>query len=222
MSTGQIDVIHNFVDVTRCDRDLAAAHRRRLAPDGAPLLLHASNFRPVKRIRDVLEIFREVQETVPCHLAMVGDGPERPGAERFARDAGIAHRVEFLGNVTPVEGVIAAGDVFLLPSQEESFGLAALEAMSCGVPVVASNAGGLPELVAHGDGGFVFPVGDTHAMATQVIALLRDRKELLRQKKLARKRAVEHFSTDSSSTSTRRSTAAFSPEKQCSPGGWWS
>lgn len=191
-----IEVIHNFVDVTRCDRDLAAAHRRRLAPDGAPLLLHASNFRPVKRIRDVLEVFREVQETVPCHLAMVGDGPERPGAERFARDAGIAHRVEFLGNVTPVEGVIAAGDVFLLPSQEESFGLAALEAMSCGVPVVASNAGGLPELVAQGDGGFVFPVGDTHAMATQVIALLQDRRELLRQKELARKRAVEHFSTD--------------------------
>ncbi|HNX51340.1 MAG TPA: N-acetyl-alpha-D-glucosaminyl L-malate synthase BshA [Thermoanaerobaculaceae bacterium] len=191
-----IEVIHNFVDVTRCDQDLAAAHRRRLSPDGAPLLVHASNFRPVKRIRDVLEIFREVQAAVPCHLAMVGDGPERPGAERFARDAGIAHRVEFLGNVTPVEGVIAAGDVFLLPSQEESFGLAALEAMSCGVAVVASNAGGLPELVSHGDGGFVFAVGDTHGMAAQVIALLQDRAELLRQKELARRRAVEHFATD--------------------------
>jgi glycosyltransferase involved in cell wall biosynthesis len=125
---------------------------------------------------------------------MVGDGPDRPLAERFARDAGIAHRVEFLGNVSPIEGVVGAGDVFLLPSSEESFGLAALEAMACGVPVVASNAGGLPELVAHGEGGFVFPVGDTGAMAGCVIALLSDPRELARQKKLARSRAVENFS----------------------------
>jgi N-acetyl-alpha-D-glucosaminyl L-malate synthase BshA len=190
----EIEVIPNFVDPDRCDRDFAAAHRRRLSPDGAPLLVHASNFRPVKRILDVLEIFRQVHKCVPCHLAMVGDGPDRPLAERFARDAGIAHRVEFLGNVSPIEGVVGAGDVFLLPSSEESFGLAALEAMACGVPVVASNAGGLPELVAHGEGGFVFPVGDTGAMAGCVIALLSDPRELARQKKLARSRAVENFS----------------------------
>lgn len=194
--TAEIEVIPNFVDVDRCDRDFAAAHRRRLSPDGAPVLLHASNFRPVKRVRDVLEIFRLVQAEVPCHLALVGDGPDRSVVERLARDAGIAHRVEFLGNVTPVEGVLGAGDIFLLPSQEESFGLAALEAMSCGVPAVTSNAGGLPELVAHGDGGFVFPVGDTAAMAKQVLALLRDPAELARQKEAARRRAVEHFSTD--------------------------
>jgi L-malate glycosyltransferase len=190
-----IEVIPNFVDANRCDADFAAAHRRRLAPDGAPLLVHASNFRPVKRIMDVLEVFRRVHAEVPSHLALVGDGPDRPSAEKFAREAGIAHRVEFLGNVTPVEGVIGAGDLFLLPSGEESFGLAALEAMACGVAVITSDAGGLPELVHNGDGGYAFPVGDTTAMAKQAVALLRDPSELARQKQLARRRAIDNFST---------------------------
>jgi N-acetyl-alpha-D-glucosaminyl L-malate synthase BshA len=191
----EIEVIPNFVDPDRCDRDFAAAHRRRLSPDGAPLLVHASNFRPVKRVIDVLEIFRQVHARIPAHLAMVGDGPDRSAAERFARDAGIAHRVEFLGNVSPIEGVTGAGDVFLLPSSEESFGLAALEAMACGVPVVASNAGGIPELVVNGEGGFTFPVGDTSAMAERVVALLSDPRELGRQRERARSRATESFST---------------------------
>jgi N-acetyl-alpha-D-glucosaminyl L-malate synthase BshA len=194
--TRSIEVIPNFVDPNRCDRDFAAAHRRRLSPDGAPVLVHASNFRPVKRIVDVLEIFRRVHARIPAHMAMVGDGPDRPAAERFARDAGIAHRVEFLGNVSPIEGVIGAGDIFLLPSAEESFGLAALEAMACGVPVVASNAGGLPELVADGEGGFTFPVGDVSGMAERVIKLLADPQELGRQRERARLRAAENFSTE--------------------------
>ena len=142
-----IDVIPNFVDISRFDPGFSAAYRRRLSPDGAPILLHASNFRPVKRVLDVVEIFRQVSKQLRCHLVMVGDGPDRPAAERLVREAGLGDRVEFLGNVSPVEGVLGAGDVFLLPSQEESFGLAALEAMACGVPVIASNAGGLPELV---------------------------------------------------------------------------
>ncbi|NWF99580.1 MAG: N-acetyl-alpha-D-glucosaminyl L-malate synthase BshA [Thermoanaerobaculaceae bacterium] len=187
--TRPIEVIPNFVDSGRCDADLVAGYRRRLSPDGAPLLVHASNFRPVKRVMDVLETFRLVQEQLPAHLAMVGDGPDRGAAEKFARNAGIAHRVEFLGNVTPVEGVLGAGDVFLLPSEEESFGLAALEAMACSVPVVTSNAGGLPELVEHGRGGFLFPVGDTRGMAQQIVALLADPAELARQKHLAQQRA---------------------------------
>jgi N-acetyl-alpha-D-glucosaminyl L-malate synthase BshA len=191
----EIEVIPNFVDPDRYDRDFAAAHRRRLSPDGAPLLVHASNFRPVKRVTDVLEVFRRVHERIPAHLAMVGDGPDRPAAERFARDAGLAHRVEFLGNVSPIEGVIGAGDVFLLPSSEESFGLAALEAMACGVPVVASNAGGIPELVVDGEGGFTFPVGDTAGMAARVIALLSDPQELARQRERARLRATGEFGT---------------------------
>jgi N-acetyl-alpha-D-glucosaminyl L-malate synthase BshA len=194
--TRPIDVIPNFVDATRCDPDFAAAHRRRLSPDGAPLLVHASNFRPVKRVSDVIEVFRRVHAEIPSHLAMVGDGPERSAAERLTREYGLAHRVEFVGNVSPVEGVMGAGDLFLLPSSEESFGLAALEAMACGVPVIASNAGGLPELIAHGEGGFTFPVGDIEGMARRAAALLSDRSELARQKLLARQRAVEHFGTD--------------------------
>jgi N-acetyl-alpha-D-glucosaminyl L-malate synthase BshA len=191
-----IEVIPNFVDLSRCDASFANAYRRRLAPDGAPLLVHASNFRPVKRVMDVLEVFRRVTAEIPSHLVMVGDGPDRPAAEKFARESGIADRVEFLGNVTPVEGVMGAGDVFLLPSEEESFGLSALEAMACGVPVVASSAGGLPELLAHGEGGFTFPVGDIQAMAEQVAALLSDPDELGRQRERARRRAFEHFSSE--------------------------
>jgi L-malate glycosyltransferase len=194
--TRSIDVIPNFVDANRCDPAFSAAYRRRLSADGAPLLVHASNFRPVKRVLDVVEIFRLVSREVRAHLVMVGDGPDRTAAERAARDAGLADRVEFLGNVSPVEGVLGAGDVFLLPSLEESFGLAALEAMACGVPVVASNAGGLPELVDHGNGGFVFPVGDTAAMARQTIALLTDPAELGRQRQMALRRAVGCFSTE--------------------------
>ena len=191
-----IDVIPNFVDISRFDPGFSAAYRRRLSPDGAPILLHASNFRPVKRVLDVVEIFRQVSKQLRCHLVMVGDGPDRPAAERLVREAGLGDRVEFLGNVSPVEGVLGAGDVFLLPSQEESFGLAALEAMACGVPVIASNAGGLPELVEHGHGGFVFDVGDTSGMAGQVLALLSDPEELTRQRQVAHRRAEDSFATD--------------------------
>jgi len=193
--TRPIEVIPNFVDTARCDPDLAAGYRRRLSPDRSPLLVHASNFRPVKRVADVLEVFRRVYAEMPVHLAMVGDGPDRPGAEKFAREAGIADRVEFLGNVTPVEGVMGAADIFLLPSAEESFGLAALEAMACGVPAIVSDAGGLPELVEDGRGGFVFALGDTAAMAGRIVALLRDPGELARQKVLAKARA-EVFGTE--------------------------
>lgn len=193
--TRAIDVIPNFVDTSRCDGVLSAAYRRRLSPDGAPLLVHASNFRPVKRIMDVLGVFKRVHERIPAHLAMIGDGPDRPAAERFAREAGIAHRVEFLGNVTPVEGVMGAGDVFLLPSAEESFGLAALEAMACGVAIVASNAGGLPELVVDGEGGYTCPVGDIEAMAERAVTLLSDPQVLFQQRERARNRAMTEFST---------------------------
>jgi N-acetyl-alpha-D-glucosaminyl L-malate synthase BshA len=188
-TTRPIEVIPNFVDTNRCDPALQAAYRKRLSPDGAPVLVHASNFRPVKRVLDVVDIFRRVHRVLPCHLAMIGDGPDRPSAERAVRQWGLAAWVDFLGNVSPVEGVLGAGDLFLLPSQEESFGLAALEAMACGVPVVASAVGGLPEVVVQGRGGFLFPLGDVEAMAQKVLELLQQPQELARQKALARARA---------------------------------
>jgi N-acetyl-alpha-D-glucosaminyl L-malate synthase BshA len=188
-TTRPIEVIPNFVDTHRCDPALQAAYRKRLSPDGAPVLVHASNFRPVKRVLDVVDIFRRVHRVLPCHLAMIGDGPDRPSAERAVRQWGLAAWVDFLGNVSPVEGVLGAGDLFLLPSQEESFGLAALEAMACGVPVVASAVGGLPEVVVQGRGGFLFPLGDVEAMAQKVLELLQQPQELARQKALARARA---------------------------------
>lgn len=190
-----IVVLPNFVDLDRCDPTLQAAYRRRLSPDGAPVLVHASNFRPVKRVLDVVAIFRLVHQRLPCHLAMIGDGPDRPAAERAVREAGLAEWVDFLGNVSPVEGALGAGDVFILPSQEESFGLAALEAMACGVPVVASRVGGLPEVVVHGEGGFLEPAGDVAAMAERVTRLLQNPELLARQKILARQRA-QAFSQD--------------------------
>jgi N-acetyl-alpha-D-glucosaminyl L-malate synthase BshA len=187
--TKPVEVVPNFVDISRCDPQLSNAYRRRLSPDGTPLVMHASNFRPVKRIPDVVEAFRRLLELRPAHLVMVGDGPDRATAERAVRDAGIADRVEFLGNVSPVEGVLGAADVFLLPSEQESFGLAALEAMACGVPVVVSGAGGLPELVEEGRGGYVLPVGDTAGMARRIADLLDNPVEHQRQRTLARERA---------------------------------
>lgn len=184
-----IEVVPNFVDLSRCDAQLSNAYRRRLSPDGTPLIMHASNFRPVKRIMDVMEVFRLVLQRQPAHLVMVGDGPDRAAAERFVRDVGIGDRVEFLGNVTPVEGVLGAADIFLLPSEQESFGLAALEAMACGVPVVVSGAGGLPELVEDGQGGFVLGLGDTVGMADRIVDLLADPVAHQRQRALARQRA---------------------------------
>ena len=184
-----IRVIPNFVDLDRCDPSLQAAYRKRLSPDGAPVLVHASNFRPVKRVLDVVAVFQRVYDQLPCHLAMIGDGPERPAAERAVREAGLAAWVDFLGNVSPVEGALGAGDIFLLTSEEESFGLAALEAMACGVPVVATAVGGVPEVIKAGEGGFLFPLGDVEGMALQVVSLLRDFRELAHQRQLARQRA---------------------------------
>jgi L-malate glycosyltransferase len=135
------------------------------------VLVHVSNFRPVKRIGDVLSVFAEVQRRRPCRLLMIGDGPERSSAERRLRELGLEARAAFLGKQEHFVPLLAASDVFLLPSEQESFGLAALEALSCGVPVVASEVGGLPELVRHGETGLLAPVGDVAAMAAHVLSL---------------------------------------------------
>ncbi len=173
-----LEVIPNFVDTRRFTPQRKRAVLRGLFPsfsEGEGVLFHVSNFRPVKRIADVVDIFRRVAAQQPARLVLVGDGPDRTHAERQVREAGLSQRVVFLGKQDSFEEVLAAADVFVLPSASESFGLAALEAMACGVPVVASNVGGLPEVVEHGVTGFLAPVGDTDAMASHVLTLLKEK-----------------------------------------------
>jgi N-acetyl-alpha-D-glucosaminyl L-malate synthase BshA len=169
--TRDIEVIPNFVDTTRYSRGDAAARARVASPETS-IVSHVSNFRKVKRIPDVLQIFARIVAARPAVLLMVGDGPERPAAEALARQLGIEQDVNFLGKTTEVERILGISDVFLLPSETESFGLAALEAMASGAPVIASNAGGLPEVITHGSNGYLEPVGAIDAMADHAIALL--------------------------------------------------
>lgn len=190
-----IEVIHNFVDPARFRKSSNFLCDGFVGPDEM-LLGHISNFRPVKRVLDVMEIFLRVQREIPAKLVMIGDGPERSRAEAFSREHRITDRVLFLGNVPELEEVVAALDLFLLPSETESFGMAALEAQASEVPVIASMAGGLPEVVAHGETGYLLPVGDVDGMATHAIELLRD--DDLRQEmgEAGRRRAIELFHVD--------------------------
>jgi N-acetyl-alpha-D-glucosaminyl L-malate synthase BshA len=167
-----IDVIPNFLDCNTYRRTPVGQLRHRYAEDATRIVMHLSNFRPVKRIDSVVEVFARITRSVPSVLLLAGDGPELPTARRVARQLGVADRVQLLGVQENVLPLLSIADLFLLPSEQESFGLAALEAMACEVPVVASNAGGLPEVIEHGVTGFLHPVGDVEAMAASGVALL--------------------------------------------------
>jgi N-acetyl-alpha-D-glucosaminyl L-malate synthase BshA len=191
-----IEVIANFVDTVRYAPVRDRACLRPLFPDLAetePVLIHVSNFRPVKRIGDVVATFAEVHRQRPSRLLMIGDGPERSPAERKLRELGLEGRVAFLGKQEHFVELLAASDVFLLPSEQESFGLAALEALSCGVPVVATAIGGIPELVEVGETGLLSPLGDVELMARHVLSLVSDRNRWAAFSRRARERVVERF-----------------------------
>lgn len=167
-----IEVIPNFVNCDLYHRADNPGMRALWAPDGEPILMHLSNFRPVKRILDAVEIFAMVREKMKAKLVMIGDGPDRPAAEAMARTKGIDHDVIFLGKQNDVIAKLGLADLFLLPSRLESFGLAALEAMACEVPVIATNVGGIPEVVEHGVDGYLVEPGDVQQAGRYAIELL--------------------------------------------------
>lgn len=170
----EIEVVPNFVCVDQYAHSHDPVLRKRYAPKGEMLLVHVSNFRPVKRVEDVLQMFLKVRERIPARLLLIGDGPERQRLENFCRHTASCDAIEFLGKMTQPEDVVASCDLFVLPSESESFGLAALEAMACGVPVVSTNTGGLPEVNIHGKSGLLNDVGDIEAMADNALMILHD------------------------------------------------
>ena len=194
VSGASIRVIPNFVDTDRYRRNAAPYDRARLAPGGEKLLIHVSNYRAVKRVEDVIDIFARVTERIPSRMIMVGDGPDRPLVRRRAEELGVTGRVSFLGQHTSVEDLLVHGDLFLLPSKTESFGLAALEAMACGTPVVASRAGGLPELVADGESGLLYEPGDVEGMADGALGILASPELWGRMSECGRRIAETRFS----------------------------
>ncbi len=191
-----IEVIRNFVDTSRFYPRTEADCHCRFAPKGEKLVAHLSNFRPVKNITGVVEMFAKLRTQMPAKLLMIGDGPDTAGAFDLAKTRGIADDVKFLGNREDVDQILCAADAFLLPSNYEAFGLAALEAMACGVPVVASRVGGVPELVQDGVNGFLIAPDDYEAGADRLFQILSDSKTATRLRDAGLKSVRDNFTAD--------------------------
>lgn len=186
-----IRVIPNFIDLKRFNLKAKDHFKKAIAPSGERIIVHTSNFRKVKRTEDVIKIFAKLVKKIPAKLLMVGDGGERSQCEQLSRDLGVSDDVRFLGKQDAIEEILSVSDLFLMPSQSESFGLAALEAMACKVPVISSNAGGLPELNVDGVTGYLKDVGDIDGMAEKAIYILEDEARLKTFKENALERAKE-------------------------------
>ena len=193
-----IEVIPNFIDINkykRIESKEAECHKKKYAPNGERILIHISNFRALKRVPDVVKIFDQVNKKFPSKLILIGDGPDRGETERLTRDLELSDKVVFMGKQDALVEILSIADLFIMPSQSESFGLSALEAMSCGVPVISSSVGGLPELNLHGETGFIAEIGDVDRMARYAIDLFGNEKKFEIFCSNARKRA-EEFSED--------------------------
>lgn len=187
----EIRVIPNFIDFTRFNAQPKDHFKKAIAPNGERILIHTSNFRKVKRTEDVIKTFKIIVNEIPSKLLMVGDGPERAFNEQLCREMGIVEHVRFLGKQDAIEEILSISDLFLMPSETESFGLAALEAMACKVPIITSNAGGLPELNVDGFCGFMSDVGDIEDMAKNSIHILKEDETLKKFKENAYQRAFD-------------------------------
>lgn len=188
-----IDVVPNFIDPARYEQAKDSPGARRWARPGERILIHISNFRPLKRVIDVVDVFLRLRSHVPCRLLMVGDGPERGRVEQHCRETDACNSITFIGSLPLIEEVLVGGDLFFLPSETESFGLAALEALSCKVPVIATAVGGLPEVVIDGENGFLHEIGDVEGMAASALKLLTDEPMRKAFGESGRRRAVEVY-----------------------------
>ena len=186
-----IHVIHNFIDINRFYQSDKDHFKKMLAPNGERILAHVSNFRKVKRVEDVIHVFQKVREKMPCKLLMIGDGPERPNAEELSRSLEVCNDIRFLGKQEQMDEILSISDLFLLTSSYESFGLSALEAMSCGVPVISTNAGGLGEIYEHGYTGYLSNVADVEDMAQHAISILENEQILNQFKTQAKTHAMK-------------------------------
>ena len=190
-----IEVIPNFVDTEKYKRisnDCTIRLKNQIAPGGEKIIAHTSNFRPVKRVKDVIRIFEQINKQVPSRLLMIGDGPERSECERLALELNIFDSIRFVGKQDSLVEFLSISDLFLLPSQTESFGLAALEAMSCGVPVISTSIGGIPEINIHAETGYIAEIGDIERMVRYGIELLTNEKKYFLFSKNARLQALKY------------------------------
>lgn len=188
-----IRVIHNFVDTSRYNPSITSCTKEHYAPNGEKILIHASNFRPLKKTSDVVQIFNLVRQEIPAKLLLVGEGPDRISTQRLVKSLGLSEDVFFLGEQDYLENLMNCADLFILPSEQESFGLVALEAQASGLPVVGTAVGGLPEVVVHEQTGLLFPVGEINEMAHGALELLKNPSRYDSFRKSARQRAVKHF-----------------------------
>ncbi len=189
--TKDIRVIPNFVDLLRFSQKAKDHFKKAIAPDGEKIIIHTSNFRKVKRVPDVVYVFAKILEKIPSKLLLVGDGPERSSVEQLCRELNLGQNVRFLGKQDAVEEILSVADLFVMPSETESFGLAALEAMACRIPVISTNLGGIPELNIDGETGFMSNIGDVTEMAANAVYILEDEKRLAKFKENALARAIQ-------------------------------